>query len=174
MEEDSVSLEIERLFNEDQADRKTETIDWTVVGPRDKERATRIKQLYDSGLITTPQNEWHAAFIFQHCGGEQVGSEAAIEYLKMANELARRAMLKGYEPAKWIFAASEDRLLVQQGKLQKYGTQYERNAEGVFDLSPFEPSTTDEERAKFNVPSLAEAKKKGIEKTEKWNKIFKV
>ena len=40
------SEEVKRLHDEDQADRASETIDWSVVGPRDSARLSRVKELF--------------------------------------------------------------------------------------------------------------------------------
>lgn len=149
------SDEINRLFEEDQQDRRPDSIDWTVVGPKDKRRKDRIKALYDQGLISTPKDKYHAAMILQH--GDR------LEDYELANELSTKAMLAGLEPAKWLSAASEDRLLTSQGKPQKYGTQYRQTGDGPWELLPVDPSITDEERAKYNVPPLAESKKRAEE-----------
>jgi len=48
--------ELSRLYDEDQADRKPgegKPIDWSVVGPRDRHRESRVKALYESGALRT-------------------------------------------------------------------------------------------------------------------------
>jgi hypothetical protein len=74
-----------------------------------------------------------------------------------AHELAMRAVKMGDTDASWLAAATLDRYLVTQRKPQKYGTQSFQNKEtGKYELYPVDPATTDEERAKWHVPSLAE------------------
>ena len=58
-----------------------------------------------------------------------------------------------------LAAASKDRSLMWQGKPQLYGTQFKK-VDGRWILWEVDPSITDEERAKWNVPPLAEQKKK--------------
>lgn len=64
--------------------------------------------------------------------------------------------------AKWLAAASKDRSLMWQGKPQLYGTQFKR-VDNRWVLWEVDPTVTDEERAKWNVPPLAEQKKKEAE-----------
>jgi hypothetical protein len=46
------------------------------------------------------------------------------------------------------------------GKPQRYGTQFKRDPGGPWYLYPVDPAVTDEERARWNVPPLAELKKR--------------
>jgi hypothetical protein len=47
---------------------------------------------------------------------------------------------------------------MRQGKPQRYGTQYmAAGPDGPLELWPVDPSTTDEERARWGVPSFADA-----------------
>ena len=162
-------------MDEDAKDRKAESVDVFAVQLRDRERLTRVKKLLDAGFIKTPQDEWCAAFIFHHGGGEKIDTPELMENFKMAHDLARRSMIHGYEPAKWLYAASLDRILLNQKKLQKYGTHYRKKKNGDWYLLPYDPSTTDEERAKYNVPALENAKKKAVLKKDDWNNrgVFK-
>jgi len=65
-------------------------------------------------------------------------------------------MKLGFEKAKWLYAAAQDRLLIKQGKKQKYGTQYKRK-DGIWFLYPVNKSINDRERKKYNVPTLKES-----------------
>lgn len=58
-----------------------------------------------------------------------------------------------------LAAAAYDRWLVHQGKPQKYGTQYRSDDGEAFRLEEVDPATTDEERAEWDVPPLAEAQR---------------
>jgi len=60
------------------------------------------------------------------------------------------------DEAKWLAAASEDRRLKHEGKPQKYGTQFVTSGDKR-DLWNVDPSVSDAERARWSVPSLAEA-----------------
>jgi hypothetical protein len=58
-----------------------------------------------------------------------------------------------------------DRYLLSNGKLQKFGTQMVQTIDGRRSLQPVEPTTTDEERLKYGVPSLVELERRVLE----WN-----
>jgi hypothetical protein len=77
-----------------------------------------------------------------------------------AHEFAMRAVQLGDTDARWLAAATLDRYLVKKGKLQLYGTQsFQNEKTGKYELSPVDPSITDEERAKWHVPPLKDALK---------------
>jgi hypothetical protein len=73
----------------------------------------------------------------------------------------------GHPNCRWLAAAAYDRWLMNQGKPQKYGTQYISSGDEPYRLGDFDPTTTDEERAAWNVPSLAEALKQAEELTRR-------
>ena len=73
----------------------------------------------------------------------------------MARSRAGAAL--GHPAGRWLAAAAYDRWLTQQGRPQKYGTQY-RQAGGRWELYEVDAATNDEERAHWNVPPLAEAR----------------
>ena len=148
--------ELERLYKEDQADREhgpNADIDWQAVSKRDAERRARVREIVDKGGATTSTDYYHAAMVYQH------GTEVP-EYDE-AHRLATKAVELDPEnkSAKWLAAASKDRSLMWQGKPQLYGTQFKK-VDGKWILWEVDPSITDEERAKWNVPPLAEQRKK--------------
>jgi len=148
--------ELERLHNEDQADREAgpnAKIDWQAVSKRDAERRARVREIVDKGGATTSTDYYHAAMVYQH------GTEVP-EY-EEAHRLAMKAVELDAENdlARWLAAASKDRSLMWQGKPQLYGTQFKK-VDDRWVLWEVDPSITDEERAKWNVPPLAEQKKK--------------
>lgn len=87
------------------------------------------------------------AMLYQH-------GSVPLDY-KKAKLFARRNINKGFEKARWLYAAATDRLLMKQGKKQKYGTQYVRN-KGKWSLYPVNLRTTNKERKKYNVPVIKE------------------
>jgi len=63
--------------------------------------------------------------------------------------------------ARWLKAASRDRLLLRQKMPQWYGTQYVRDTSGKWALGQIdETAVTDDERVQLAVPTLAEARKR--------------
>lgn len=115
--------ELERMFQEDQADRKPglHGIDWSVVKPRDDARLQHTRELYAAGALRTGPDWLHAALILQH-------SSEPDDYL-LAHEMCVAALALGEKGAKWLVAATEDRFLMAIGRKQRFGTQYEPASE---------------------------------------------
>ena len=140
------------LFEADQADRHAGSLDLVT---RDRERRQRLDELFAEGAVRTAEDHFHAAMLLQHGG--------ALDDYRRAHELASRAAELGHGmSARWLAAAALDRWLMHQGKPQKYGTQY-RPEGGRFRLWEVDPATTDEERAEWGVPPLAEALRRAEE-----------
>src|SRR5688572_29825013 len=113
--------ELARLFREDQADRtppEGKAIDWAVVGPRDKARLARVKELYAQNRLQTGADYYHAAMLLQH-------GDAPEDYL-LAHEFCVVAISRGKNDSgtRWLAAASEDRFLMNIGRPQRFATQY--------------------------------------------------
>jgi hypothetical protein len=155
--------ELQALYEQDQADRQAfEQLDrkqLQQVLKRDRERRQRVEVLLRSEMIQTPEDFFHAAMIFQH--GEK------LEHFWKAHELARRGAELGHPNCRWLSAAAYDRWLMNQGKPQKYGTQYTSHDNKPYQLWDVDPSTTDEESAAWNVPPLAEALQQADELTRR-------
>jgi hypothetical protein len=99
---------------------------------------------------------YHAAWLFNH------GDQPAAAW--RAHELAREAAERGHRPARWLAAAAYDRWCMYEGRPQRYGTQFV--PDGVrHRLWDVEPATTDEERAAWDVPPLAEQLRRADELT---------
>lgn len=148
-----VNPELLRMFDEDQADRRNQPIDWTVVTPRDEARRRRAAEILDAGGVKEPEDFLHAAFIFQH--GEETADYARAE------ALARRAVELDPEftRARWMIAAAHDRWLHSRGEPQIYGTQFRKGEDGRWSLDPIDPdAVTDAEREAYGVPPLAESR----------------
>jgi hypothetical protein len=156
------SEELSKLYAEDQADRKPKggkAIDWTEVGPRDKARLARVKELYGAGKLQTGPDYYHAAMVLQHAPEPR-------DHL-LAHELCVVAVGKGDKRAKWLAAASEDRFLMGIGRPQRFGTQFQAAGGGPFRLHKVEEGVSDELRKEFGVPSLEESKKREEKLNEK-------
>ena len=70
-------------------------------------------------------------------------------------------MERGSDAARWLYAATLDRYLMSQGKAQKFGTQFVTvGTTDTWELYDWDPTITDEERARYNVPALAVQKQK--------------
>lgn len=121
-----------------------------VLRQRDRERKEKAMELIETGGLISGLDYHHASLILQH-------GETTEDY-KLAHELAEKAVNLGDETAKWLYAATFDRWLLSSGKSQRYGTQFKQNKSGEWELAlPIDPSITDEERIKYNVPPLSKA-----------------
>jgi hypothetical protein len=143
-------VELAELYRRDQDDRRGADLP-DEVGERDRARRERVMALLADGKVATPADCYHAAMVFQH-GRLQ-------EHFHLAFELARRAAEAGFEPARWLAAAALDRWLLHRGLPQRFGTQYLDLGDG-WRLYQVDPATTDQERAAWNVPPLAEARRR--------------
>jgi hypothetical protein len=152
----SIDPELERLYRDDQADREGDfdRIAWMEVRKRDAARRARVDQILARGGVRGADDYFHAAMVFQH------GDHAAS--YRRARELALQAVAlePDHHGARWLAAAARDRELMELGKPQLYGTQFRRQGNGPWQLYPVDPSVTDEERARWDVPPLAEARKR--------------
>ena len=73
-------------------------------------------------------------------------------------------MAAGHAPACWLYAAAYDRWCMYRGRPQRLGTQIVPDGRRyrVWDT---DPSTTDRERATFDVPPLAEQRRRADEQS---------
>lgn len=151
------SPRLRELFEQDQSDRMVAPgkSDWLVISQRDTERRGAVLDLIRSGSLTTANDFYHAAMVFQH------GNSA--EDISLAYSLATVATR--FEPthrsARWLTAAAWDRLLMRNNKPQWYGTQFTKGPSGKWELYPVdEAAVTDAERERLGVPTLAASKQR--------------
>lgn len=148
-----MNKELKKIYEEDQQDRLKSDVDFDFISKRDEERRKKVQIIIKEKSLKTEEDFYHAAMIFHH------GSDDS--YIKKAQSLAKKSMELGYEKARWLYAATIDRLLMRQGKKQKFGTQFtQKTSEAKWKLYPVDSETTNEERALYNVPPLEETKKK--------------
>lgn len=148
----SLNAELAAIFDADQADRRGD-VDWATVMPRDEAREKRVEELLDAGQAKVSADYFHAAMVFQH-GGTPAHAQHAHDLAMQAVKLD-----ENNDGARWLAAASLDRKLMYEGKPQRYGTQF-RRTDGPWVLWEVDPAVTDAERAEWNVPSLAEQRKR--------------
>ena len=157
------NAELARLYREDQSDRTDGTkTDWSKVGPRDKARLARTKQLYQGNQLNTPNDYYHAALILQH-------GDVPEDFL-LAHEFCVVAISKGRNDkyTRWLAAASEDRFLMNIGRPQRFGTQYQAiPANAPYKLYKVDEGVTDELRRQMSTPTLDQAKQREIELNKK-------
>ncbi len=149
-----LNADLERLYQEDQADRASnlDSTDWKAMEQHDADRRKRVLEIVEKGGAREAADYVHAAMVYQH-GTKPEDYDRANQWATKAVELD-----PDYPGARWLAAASKDRYLMWSGKPQLYGTQFRKDKDGPWYLWQVDPSITDEERAKWDVPPLARAK----------------
>jgi hypothetical protein len=152
------SEEVRQIFSADQKDRELHPgdpkFDADFVTSRDKSRQARMLEILGQGGLRTATDYLRAAYIFQH--GESIDS------IRVAHALSSIAsyMDPSLKEARWLMAASWDRLMIRLERPQWYGTQFNRIGDtGPYAIDPIDQSTTDSDRATFFVAPLAEMRK---------------
>lgn len=152
--------ELKQLGDEDQSDRtlpEGRSINWAIVGPRDKARLKRVKELYLQNRLQTANDYDRAALILQH-GEEPEDFLSAHEFWVVAI-----IMGKNDKDTRMLAAASEDRFLMNIGRPQRFGTQFRSEVSGPIKLYPVSSGVTDELRRLMGVHPLTEIKAKETE-----------
>jgi hypothetical protein len=151
--------ELLRLLAEDRAEDRSGvagTPGYAEFRARDAARRDSVATILAAGGPFLAEDLYAAAWVFHH--GD------TTDEARRAHEFARRAAEQGHKPARWLAAATLDRSLMHAGKPQHYGTQIVPDGIGwrVWDV---EPATTDAERAKWDVPPLAEQERRAAANT---------
>jgi hypothetical protein len=133
------------------------TPEYDAMRRRDRDRRKRAGRILKDEASPDAEDFYHAAWLFNHGETE--------EEARRAHNLARRAAELGHRPAKWLTAATYDRWQMYQGKPQKYGTQIVPDGKR-YRLWDVDPDTTDPERARWDVPPLAEQQKRAAALTK--------
>jgi hypothetical protein len=151
----TMNAELFSLYNADRQEHasqaKVNTPEYKAMRTRDFQRRERVREIVTQNESLSAEDYFHAAWVMNH-GDTQ-------EDAQHAHSLALRSSELGHRPARWLAAASYDRWLLYQGKPQKYGTNYiyDGNQDRLWDV---DPSTTDADRAAWDVPPLAEQLRK--------------
>ena len=149
----SDNKELIEIYKNDQSDRQTDNIDWSVVSKRDSLREIRIYELLDSNKVHTSLDYHNAAMVFQH-GGDSTAYGMAVKLMKKSIELDSTAN-------KWLLAAAIDRYLLSKDEPQIYGTQYQKMGDEPWKLGKIDTTKiTDAERIEYGVETLTQQRKK--------------
>ena len=141
------NAELVVMYNDDQLDRQGGGSDWKAAAERDEQRERRVRDLVAVGALQTGMDYHRAALIMQH--------SADVEGIELAHELAMIAVAMGDSSARWLAAASYDRLLTRLGRGQRFGTQSVSSGAGeAMHLAPVEAGVTDEMRRRMNCPAM--------------------
>jgi len=163
--DDAASARLAALFEQDEARERNAPNEnaadpgqssreyWKRIFTEDHQRQVEVMHYLQAGVVNSAEDLYHAAMIFQHGN--------CPEHFKLANLLAKMAIENGSDRARWLYAATLDRYLMSEGRPQQFGTQFVTIGKtGTWELYDFDPATTDEERARYNVPPLAVQKQK--------------
>lgn len=147
--------ELRALFEADQAVRASgfqgmSPDEIRAVVASDTLRRERVLELLAQDALQHPGDLYHAAMVLQH------GSDPA-DFL-MAHVLAAAAAQDGFEPARWLSAASLDRYLMSVDQPQVFRTQYNSMNNEPWTQDPSLDLLGDGLRERFGVPSLESAK----------------
>jgi hypothetical protein len=125
------SAEVSKMFKDDQEIRQGEMTDADMkkMIEGDEARLKRIKQIVRENRLHTATDYYNAAFLFQH--GEN------FEDYQMAHQLSVCSVLLGNKDARWIGAASYDRMLRSVGHKQRWATQY-RSVDSVWFIQSYD------------------------------------
>ena len=154
----NMNNELFSLYKADKQERlnqpKVNTPEYKAMRGRDLDRRERVMEIFAANELHTAEDHYHAAWIMNH--GD------TPDDARNAHLLALRSSEFGYRAARWLAAATYDRWQMYQGKRQKYGTNYvyDGRRDRLWDV---DPQTTDEERAAWDVPPLAEQLRKAEE-----------
>ena len=134
------SEELTRLARE-----TTEAQSGTAEVAETRRRCQRVIDIYANGDLISGMDYFHAAWVL-------LWGETAAHF-ELARHFARRAT-ELEEPRAWTLRAMAwDRLLIAQGKPQRFGTQIIRQG-GRWSLGQVDPQVSDDQRAFFAVPPL--------------------
>lgn len=160
------SKEIAKIMAEDQKDRESDwskftSADFENLRKRDKGRLRTVKGLVKAGKLATGDDYFNAALVCQH--GD------SFEDYALAHELSVASMMLGHRSGAWLAAASYDRMLINMGHRQRFGTQW-FIVEGKQLLSPVDEADMNETERKaigrLTLAEIRERAKKFLEKAQ--------
>jgi hypothetical protein len=145
---------IKTLLNEDQLDRKSPALlkktpeaRWKVIQKCDNSRREELETILKRHSNFRGIDYFRMGLIFQHGN--------TLDSIRRARDLARQGIKKEHKKSGWLYAAATDRLLMMQGKKQKYGTQFYLDPKtNEWKLHPISKKTKDEERAQYGIKPL--------------------
>ncbi len=140
---------LRRMVEQDRKLRLIDTCDANVVAEANLNHREAVYDLLAKAKIEEPEELYLAALIVQN-------ADPAVcpECFLLAHHLAGRAADLDHDRARYLAAATLDRYLVSSGKPQKFGTQFIVDSAGRYQLVPWDTSTSDSERALWDVPPL--------------------
>ena len=144
--------ELRRLSEEDLADAlaaPSTSKERRALRARGEERLSRVKALAAAGALKSGGDFFAAASILY--------KRYTLEDAAQARELGAEAARRGHPTGLWLAANAWDLWLKIARRPQRFGTQYSQDPQTrKLTLYPVDPSVTDEERARWGIPPLAE------------------
>lgn len=110
--------ELKLLYEQDQNARKVENIDWPKLIKQDSVRRVEVNKLVVQNKLSSSNDYFRAAMIFQH-GNKAPSYKTAWQFAQKAFQIDSTN-----RNARWLIAASYDRYLISKDKPQIYGTQF--------------------------------------------------
>jgi len=156
------NLKLAKLVMQDQQEREHFFDNPEQVTANDAKRRKVVTKLIRNGKLRTWKDHFNAALIFQH-------GLTDTDY-RMAHVLAKKSVeIANKKWSRWLYALTTDRLLVSQGKKQKYGSQfqivdtYDKNTgrkKKILKIHPYDKRTSDKTREWHGLPPLKELLKR--------------
>ena len=116
---------------------------------RNAKRYRDVRARLEADQVVTAEDYLYAAGV--------LSTSPSPEDLEAARQLAERADELGEERARVLIAEATDKILVQEGGRQRYGTQFYLNpASGRWEIYPYDTGVTDATRQYMGLPPLAE------------------
>jgi hypothetical protein len=146
-----------RLLRDDRAEDRSVVAgspEYAALRGRDARRREQVGLILGEDRRFSAGELFAAAWILNH-------GDTTEEALR-AHELAKEAARRGYRKARWLAAAALDRSLMYAGRPQRFGTNMVPDGVG-YRLWDVEAATTDVERAEWDVPPLAELRRRAAE-----------
>jgi hypothetical protein len=153
----SMNVSLRMLFESDRADhaipRIAGTLEYVEMRRRDSQRRHDVRSILRNETDLMATDFYHAAWILNHGDTSDEAEEAS--------RLAQKAFELGHAEGGWLYAAAFDRWRMYSGLPQKFGTQIVPDGRR-YRLWDYDSTTTDEERAQFNVPPISELQQRAV------------
>lgn len=161
-----------KLALTDQQERKSFFKNPERITKNDARRRKQIQKLINEKKIHTAQDYFNAALIFQH-------GLSLADYRKAARFALRSFKMDGGLWSGRMYAFATDRLLLAQGRKQRFGTQFRLktrekgrgNPEYIQYIYPWNKRTSDKIRARYGVAPIAQLLLRNGKKIERQRSI---
>lgn len=139
-----VSMRLRTLYEAEVADATNVTPD---KADRDKARSKEALKTLKKGLVCSAEDQFYTAWVIRH--------STDVDTLQTTYDLAVASMKGHIDRSNWLTATAFDRLQVYSGFPQRYGSMIGHD-KGVVCLYDVDPNVTDEDRAQYRMPPIAD------------------